>query len=382
MKKRRILALLCLLLGWGGADMADAATKNFNVTDVPGYWFDTGDTIAGTRSLAIIAPGDTVTFTQIVESRHTVTSLIWPSNSLASERIDQPAANTDPHEVTLNTPGLYVFVCKLHPYMLGAVIVDNPGTTGLDIGDQITLLGVGSFNSNSNLGLRLLRAFFVVTSPSNWKDYTKVGQAYKPTYPAVPVRVTGGAVVPDLNAALQATFDGDIIPAQIKPSIKGVGEVWVDSQYELTDGKGPSFPGTMSVVEVDAPLVTDNWKVTRKIALPGQLMNNGHNMWASHNQEQIYQTEWHGKSLFVIDRVTGSLLQEIVVGEDPAHVMTRVDTGQVHVTLNGEDGVVELNQVPGSGYLAFNRPISLQDPLNPSNKSIQPNPATCTLDGV
>ena len=383
MKKRRILlALLCLLIGWGGAGMAQASTVNFNVTDVPGYWFNSGNTapvFAGNRSLHIIAPGDTVTFTQFVESRHTVTSLIWPSTALASEKIDQIAANTDSHSITLNTPGLYVFVCKLHPYMLGAVIVDAP-TSGLDIGEQITLAGVGSFNSNSNLGLRLLRAFFLVTNPSNWKDYTKVGQAYKPVYPAVPVRVTGGAVVPDLNAALQATFDGDIIPAQVKPSIKGVGEVWVDTQYELTDTKGPSYPGTISVVDVDAPIAADNWKVTRKIALPGQLMNNGHNMWASHNQEQIYQTEWHGKSLFVLDRVTGSFLKEIELGHDPAHVMTRVDTQQVHVTLNGEDGVVELNQVGAPNYLAINRPISMQDPAHPSNQT-QPHAHWMGFDG-
>ena len=42
-----------------------------------------------------------------------------------------------------------------------------------------------------------------------------------------------------------------------------------------------------------------------------------------------------------IDSANGSLLKEIVIGEDPAHVMTRVDTEQVHVTLNGEDSVVE-----------------------------------------
>jgi plastocyanin len=78
MKKRRmLLALLGLFVGWGGAGMAHAATVNFKVTDVPGYWFDTAGTpIAGNRSLHIIAPGDTVTFTQYVESRHTVTSLI------------------------------------------------------------------------------------------------------------------------------------------------------------------------------------------------------------------------------------------------------------------------------------------------------------------
>ena len=148
--------------------------------------------------------------------------------------------------MVLRTPGLHVFVCKLHPYMLAGVIVDDSKTEGLDIGEKLHLLGVthtedarkpataaNAFPSHSDLGLRLLRAFFVVTTPSNWKDYSKVGEQYKPTYPAVPVRVADAngveAVVPDLNAALQGAFDGDPIPALKTPSIDGVGEVWVDS---------------------------------------------------------------------------------------------------------------------------------------------------------
>ena len=277
--------------------------------------------------------------------------------SAPAERIDQDVANKDDHEVTLNTPGLYVFVCKVHPYMLGGVIVDDATTDGLDMGEMLHLVGVTNpadaataFPSNSNLALRLLRAFFVVTSPSNWKDYTKVGVPYTPTYPAVPVRLTGGAVVPDLNAALQATFDGDVIPAQKNPTIKGVGEVWVDTQYEETVSKGPAYPSTMTVLDVAG---ANAWKMKRKIALPAQKMNNGHNMWSSHDQRQIYNTEWHGKSIYSIDSTTGSLINEVVIGEDPAHVMTRVDTEQVHVTLNGEDSVVELNKAP-SGAISIN----------------------------
>lgn len=277
------------------------------------------------------------------------------------------------HHVTLTTPGLHVFVCKLHPYMLGAVIVNDVATPGLDIGEHITLLGVGSFPSNSNLGLRLLRAFFVVTNPSNWKDYTKVGSTYQPDYPEVDVRVTGGAVVP-LKATLQSVFGGETIPAQQKPKIAGIGQVWIDTAYELSAGKGPHFPGTISMVSATS------WNVQRKIALPAQKMNNGHNLWASHDQEQIYNTEWHGKSLFVFDRVTGTLLQELELGHDQAHVMTRVDTGQVHVTLNGEDGVVELNRAP-SGLLTYNRTISMQDPRNPTTKPTHPHAHWMGFDG-
>ena len=407
MKSLRAI-LMAIGLLYGASDLALAADVNFKVTDVPGHWFDTcfDDPLTcsrnqptGTRSLHIVAPGTKINFLQNIngkhtaESRHTVTSLLWPSTALPSEKIDQAAANQDNHFVTLTTPGLYVYVCKLHPYMLGGVIVDDAttkttkGDPAYDIGNQLTLLVKRevtdsnlTFDSNSNLGLRLLRAFFLVTNPSNWKDYTKVGEAYKPAYPAVPVVVTGGAIVPDLNAALQATFDGDIIPAQKKPSIKGVGEVWVDTQFELSEKKGPSFPGTASVVEVDALLAANNWKVKRKIALPDQKMNNGHNLWPSHDQKKMYQTEWHGHSLFVLDRVTGAFLQELEIGNDPAHVMTRVDTQQVHVGLNGEDGVMELNRDPGSGLLTKHRVISMQDPAHPT-KQTQPHAHWMGFDG-
>lgn len=250
MRKYGILgAALCLAAGVAGCSGDDAAappnpfpplnaanTTYFDVTDESGRWFDTRATIAGTNSLAIVPPGHHIRFLQTrsfngpsrVESFHTVTSLIFPGASALSERIDQDKANKDDHEVTLNTPGLYVFVCKVHPYMLAGVIVDDPANLELEMGETLHLVGVTdpanaatAFPSHSNLALRLLRAFFVVTSPSNWKDYTKVGFPFKPTYPAVAVRLTGGAVVPDLNAALQATFDGDVIPALKTPAIEG-----------------------------------------------------------------------------------------------------------------------------------------------------------------
>src|SRR5262245_24624734 len=149
MKKRRILlALLSILIGWGGG-IASAGTKTFDVTDESGRWFDTGVDIFGTRSLVIAAPGDKIQFLQSrsingpsrVESRLTVTRLIWPYTAPKQEQIEQKEANQNDHDVVLDTPGLHVFVCKVHPYMLGAVIVDNPATPGLDIGEKLHLLG-------------------------------------------------------------------------------------------------------------------------------------------------------------------------------------------------------------------------------------------------
>jgi len=404
MKVSRILPLAAGLL-LGAVQLASAADVNFKVTDVPGHWFDTGADIPGvpgTRSLAIVTPGTKINFLQningvpVAESKHTVTSLIWPSTAPKdnpNQLIDQVAANQDNHDVTLTTPGLYVFVCKLHPYMLGGVIVDSDGAAPFDIGEKLTLLVKRevtdlanlTFDSNSNLGLRALRAFFIVTNPSNWKDYTKVGQDYKPLYPIVPVVVTGGNVVHDLNALLQATFDGAPIEAQKKPRINGIGEIWIDTQFELSEKKGSNFPGTATVVSATS------WDVKRKIALPDQKMNNGHNFWSSHDQKQIYQTEWHGNSLFVINRLNGKFLQELdlvngpevaskgIKCHDPAHVMTRVDTQQVHTGCNGDDGVLELNRLP-NGLLEVNRLISMQDPNN-KTKQTQPHAHWMGFDG-
>jgi plastocyanin len=425
-------AALCLAAGVAGCSGDDPAPPaaggptpvpaavTFDVTDEAGHWFDLGsaNTLAGTQSLAIVKPGDKVAFLQTksihgpngagpsrVESFHTVTSLIWPATATAAERIDQDKANKDDHEVTLNAPGLYVFVCKLHPYMLAGVIVDDPdtktaaGAPAFDIGDNLHLFGVThtadvrqaadatkAFTSNSNLGLRLLRAFFVVTSPTNWKDYSKVGQAYKPSYPPVAVKVNPvgalplpNGVVPDLNVALQGAFDGETIPTVTKkPTIDGIGEVWVDTAYETTTGKGAAFPSTATVVDVEG---ADKWTVKRKIALPAQKMNNAHNFWASEDQTQIYNTEWHGKSLYVHNRENGALLQEIELGNDPAHVMTRIGNTtrgeQVHVGLNGEDAVVELNK-GANGNLTINRRILVQ---NPGEKQAQPHAHWMGHDG-
>ncbi len=77
--------------------------------------------------------------------------------------------------LTLNDPGLYVFVCKLHPFMLAAAIVDDPATTGLDLGNTdfnlhlISYKGL-DFPASSDLATRLLRAFFLITNPANYQD--------------------------------------------------------------------------------------------------------------------------------------------------------------------------------------------------------------------
>lgn len=318
---------------------AASAEVEFDVTDEPGAWFkNTAGAIGGTQSLAVVNPGDEVKFSGRSNTVHTVTSLLFPSGA------EGMPFETDPRkgsvEVELETPGLYVFLCQIHPYMFAAVIVDDANTAGLDLGENITLLNGITVPTSSDLATRLLRTFFIANNPGNWQDYTST-EPWHVTYPSVDVRITGGAVV-NLREVLEARYGNDVaLEALSDPTTPGVGEVWVNTQFELTAGKDK--PGTATVLDAST------WSPRRKVALPKIEMNNPHNMWTDREQTLIYQTQWFDSKLAVFDRETGDLVDNISVGESPAHVMTRVDTDEVHVTLNGAentDSVVELS--PGA----------------------------------
>jgi YVTN family beta-propeller protein len=307
----------------------------FELTDEPGVWFrNAAGPVAGFRSLAVATPGTEVRFKGNSNTVHTRTSLIFPTGAINMPFDTTPRKGSD--EVVLHTPGLYVFTCKIHPYMFGAVIVDDPNTTGLDLGENISLMNGITVPTSSDLATRLLRTFFIATHPANWEDYSSAAP-WHITYPSVDVRITGGAVI-NLDAVLTARYGNDLPKAALfNPTTAAVGEVWVDTQFEKTRGK--SKPGTATAID------GTTWQARRKVALPQINMNNPHNMWTDRNQNLIYQTQWFDSKLTVFNRTTGAFLNNISVGESPSHVMTRVDTDQVHVALNGSpnnDSVVEL----------------------------------------
>jgi len=312
---------------------ADGNQVNFALTDTPGSWFDTGSAIAGNRSIAIASPGVKINFSGNSNTVHTRTSLIYPTGAAGMP------FNTDPKKggdsLTLTTPGLYVFTCSIHPYMFGAVIVDDPATSGLDLGSSLSLVNGITVPSSSDLATRLLRTFFIATNPANWQNYAS-SAPWHITYPDVDVRVDIGVV--NLPAVLSARYGNDInLAALANPATPAVGEIWVATQFETTSGK--SKPGTVSAVD------GSSWQVTRKVALPSIKMNNPHNMWTDKNQSVIYVTQWFDKKLTVYDRQTGALIRNVSVGEAPAHVMTLTDSDRIHITNNGDtrtDSVMEL----------------------------------------
>ncbi len=390
MKTRHVLvAAFSMVVGLGTAGMAQAQTPSpddpvvsFEAGDRPGNFFTCSNTnnsasigcvpasIGGAqqRSLAVIAPGETVgfpTFSAEASTIHTVLSLIWPtgaSNMPFKAAIDflNPAPG-GVATVQLNEPGLYVFICDIHVYMFAGVIVDDPATPELDLGKKITLVNGVQVPTFSDLAIRLLRTFFIITDPGNWKDYTKT--TWTPAFPPVPVLVhdVDGTPIPvsDLSAVLSiGTVDlTDDANKLFNPTTKAVGEIWVDTQFELTAGK--SKPGSATAID------GETWALTKKIALPETNMNHPHNMWTDRDQKVIYQTQWFDERVAVFDRKTGAFIRELNAGPAPSHVMTRANNDYVHVAQNGGNNVREFNALAGGGGAGpnqFLRDIPMTDP--------------------
>ena len=79
-------------------------------------------------------------------------------------------------------------------------------------------------------------------------------------------------------------------------------------------------------------------------------------MWTDRSESVIYQTEWFNNKLDVFDRQSGQFIRQIEVGPDPSHVMTRTDTDQEHVALNGGGAVMELS--PGATKIDRRLPVN------------------------
>ena len=379
--------------------------------------FETDFSNSEGRSLAVIHPGETVLFgMKDSQTKHTITTLIYPSDAprLGGNGIlnaADAALGTDmSHFDTqlgirgstllvdkagvptgLTEPGLYVFVCKIHPYMFGAVIVDDPNTNLfiggdpdawfplLDVSDELVVLtrtGTGvSFGDPDTvfptavppthaLAKTLLTTFYVITDPNNWRDYQE--STWTATLPPVLVttnteelavglayttaETTLAATTLDLKnstggvpAILGFDLGVDNAPNSLfKPKKDGIGEVWVNTQFEETvaknhEGTPADKPGTITVVDAD------KWKVERKIALPDINMNHPHNMWANAQNDVIFQTQWFGSEMAVIDRESGELIKEVFTGQSPSHVMTSPATGDIYIAVNGEETVNEFD---------------------------------------
>jgi len=293
------------------------------VTDEPGKWFK--DPTDG-DSLVVVKPGETVLIMMTeTNTTHTITSLLWQPGAKGFP-IDQDQAASTSVAPTFDKPGLYVFTCRVHPYIFGAVVVDDPNTEGLDLGSEIQLVTGAKVPTTSDIAKKLLRTFFVSTTPSLWRDYAKPIWDLK--LPAVPLNLGGTVISLDaLNLS---------VPNQLSnPATPGVGEVWVNTQFETIKDKAK--PG--SATQVDAA----QWTLKKKVKGTEINLNHPHNMWPNNTYRYIYQTEWFDQRLTVFDRESGKILNTQTVGQSPSHVISRPGDGRLYVAINAEDRIAKLS---------------------------------------
>ncbi|WP_293768410.1 copper oxidase [Sporichthya sp.] len=293
------------------------------------------------------------------ETSHFASAIIWPDGAEGMP-FDQAGAFIGSRTVQLTKPGLYAFACKVHPYMLGAVAVDDPLTPGVDFGSDLRIKSRGmNVPSYSDIVFQLVQKFFVITNPGNWQHFSDSSDTeWNPGFAPAPLLTFDQSGAPQLIMLETFMKDKFSYPTTLKqvgqkPATPGVGQVWFDTQMERYAGKTKSGAATM--------LNAETWSIDRKIAAPEINMNNPHNMWTDKNEKYIYQTEWFSNMLDVFDRQTGKLVRRIEVGPGPTHVMTRTDTDQMHVALGGGGAVMEV--APGATRIDRRLAVSSPDEL-------------------
>jgi YVTN family beta-propeller protein len=293
---------------------ADGAVDTMSLTDDPGNWFRSQ--ITGTP-VTVIRAGQRVDFkinNCCTSTRHTVTLLMKPAGS--NVVLDQDSSQNGTLSATFDVPGVYLFHCKIHPYMTAVVGVRNAAGNIPDVtASMLPFIG--------HLGVKSLPAATVLS----------VITTIAPT-----------------DADKRAKWDILTSAAERRPATRGVGEVWIDTQFERVanqrDKSGVLKPGTISVL--DAATFT----VEREIngLQSGGMWNNPHNMWANFPLDVIYNGNWFGKWINKIDRPSGAILNSTTVGEAPTHIIT-VPTGPqkgvLTVPLSADNNMVKVRDDAG-----------------------------------
>jgi plastocyanin len=154
------------------------------LTDAPGSWFrsETSGTPVST-----VGVGGRVDFVagELTNTRHTATLVIKPPGSGLS--VDQDAAKSGGvASAEFDVPGVYLFLCKVHPYMTGVVAVeDERGDVPPVAAEQLPFighLGAASLPAGAVLGVLPTVAPTDADKQAKW-DIRSRGDAFRPPVP-------------------------------------------------------------------------------------------------------------------------------------------------------------------------------------------------------
>ncbi len=291
------------------------AVDTMDLTDQPGNWFRSETT--GTPFTSV-RRGERVDFkinNCCTTTRHTVTLLMKPAGSRLV--LDQDQSQKGTLSATFDVPGVYLFHCKIHPYMTAVVGVKDAAGNIPDV-TAAMLPFIGHLGVNS--------------------------------LPATTVLSVITTIAPT-DADKRAKWDILDASAQVKPTVPGVGEVWVDTQFERVanqrDATGVVKPGTIMVMDAAT------FNVEREIngLSSGGMWNNPHNMWANFALDSVYNGNWFGQWINKINRQNGNIVNSITVGEAPTHIITiptdGPQKGVLTVPLSADNNMVKVQDGPG-----------------------------------
>lgn len=311
-----IAALLAPLALTFSARPVLADDDTMHLTDEPGNWFRSDRTGI---PFTVIDIGDRVDFrigNCCTNTRHTVTTLIKPVGSRVD--LDQDSSQNGTLSTEFDLPGVYVFICKVHPYMTAVVAVQDRNGRIPDVTSAM-LPFIG------HLGVESLPAGDVL---------------------AVITTVAGT----DEDKALKWDVLGP--EDEVRPSVPGVGEVWINTQFERvphqTDDRGVLKPGTITIL--DAGAFTIEREINGRTA--DGMWNNPHNMWADFTLDTVYNGNWFGKWINKIDRGSGRILGSLTVGEAPTHIITiptlgSAQIGVLTIPISADNDMVKVADGPG-----------------------------------
>ena len=319
-----------------GVNTYGKEADTFYLTDEPGNWFRSESLGA---PLSIIEPGDEIDFRIndcCTNTRHTITLIIKPTASkmeFFTDDTDQDKAGKGKESMEFDAPGVYVLLCKVHPYMTCVVAVKDkkgniPDVTPDALPFILHLTNALGLPADTTLPATTVLSVLTTVAPSN-DDAALLGKN-SPT----PIFPDGHPLV-GANGAFGPKWD--ILPSEatVKPETPGVGEVWIDTQFESvpnqTDENGVPKPGTITVLDAKT------FNIEREINGLGaedNMWNNPHNIWSNSSLDTMYNSNWFGKWINKIDRASGEIVHSIEVGEAPTHIIS------IPETLGSEGGIL------------------------------------------
>src|SRR5215217_2506468 len=192
MRSAIVVGVITVLVASVPAAAPAPSRDEMQLTDTPGNWFRSE---ASGTPVSTVRQGGRVDFEagELTNTRHTATLVIKPpASTLTVDQDDSRSGGIASAE--FDVPGVYLFLCKVHPYMTGVVAVeDRNGDVPPVTAEQLPFIG--------HLGAASLPAGAVL--------------GVLPT------------VAPS-DADKQAKWDIRTRADERRPVVPGVGEVWVD----------------------------------------------------------------------------------------------------------------------------------------------------------